>query len=162
MIRRFVPYLFTFLLIVSLCLTSAVPVKAQDEKDVEINRLQTNLKLFDEALSELQAPTPEETAFVYAKGVKTRNGAMQYSVLSNKLKQEFKNKLSNEIWVTGVSSPWVSDYKIIDRKRTSDIYKIIIKFNWATSTGPFGSTEEELTISKENGKWRIMNIRQVI
>jgi hypothetical protein len=149
------------IMFVSLSLAAAIPIKAQDEKDVEIHKLQTNLRLFDEALSELQAPTPEETALVYAKGVKSRNGAMQYSLLSNKLKAEFRKKMGNEIWVTGVSSPWVSNYKIISKKKASGVHKITIKFNWATSTGSAGSTQEELTIAKENGKWRIININNI-
>jgi hypothetical protein len=154
-------YLIIPIVFVSVSLAAAIPIKAQDEKDIEIHKLQTNLRLYDEALSELQAPTPEETALVYAKGVKVRNGVMQYSVISNKLKEEFRKRMGNGIWVTGVSSPWVSDYKIISRKRSAGVHKITVKFNWATSAGPAGDTKEELTITKENGKWSIMNIRQV-
>jgi hypothetical protein len=79
--------------------------------------------------------------------------------MSNSLKEVFKKEMWNEYWVTGVSSPWVSDYKIISNKRGFIAYKITIRFNWATSSGPAGSTVEELTIAKENGKWRIVRIK---
>ena len=154
-------YLMIPIVFVSLFLADAIAVKAQDGKDIEIHKLQTNLRLYDEALSELQAPTPEETALVYAKGVEVRNGVMQYSVFSDKLKAKFKQKMGNEIWVTGVSSPWVSSYKIINKKKTAGVHKITVKFNWATSTGPAGSTQEELTIAKEKGKWRVISIRDI-
>jgi hypothetical protein len=159
--RMFKTFLSIFILVISLSFASTALVKAQDEKDTEIHKLQTNIKLFDEAINELEACTPMEAALVYAKGVRNRNGAMQYAVFSNKLKEEFRQKIGGGIWVTGVSSPWVSDYEIVSEKKNNNAYKIILKFNWATSTGPAGSTKEELTIAKENGKWRIMNIRQL-
>lgn len=147
------------IIVAFLLIPSTGTVKAQDEKDIKISELETKLKLYDEALNELQAGNPEETALIYAKGVQKRNGVMQYSVMSNSLKEVFKKEMWNEYWVTGVSSPWVSDYKIISNKRGFIAYKNTIRFNWATSSGPAGSTIEELTIAKENGKWRIVRIK---
>lgn len=155
--RWFIISVIAFLLAIG----SLIPIKAEDEKDIKINELQTQLKLYDEALNELQALTPEETALVYAKGVKNRNGIMQYSVLSQRLKEVFKKEMWNEHWVTGVSSPWVADYEIVSNKKAIIAYKVTVKFNWATSTGSAGSTQEQLTIAKEDGKWRIVNIKPI-
>lgn len=160
MIKRFkINFVFPIIVIVLVVSASSSAV-AQDEKDTKIYQLQANLRLYDEALNELQAPTPEETALVYAKGVKTRNGVMQYSVLSNRLKEQFKKNMDRDIWVTGVSSPWVSGYKIISNKKAAGVSRITLRFNLDTSTGSAGSTKNELTIAKENGKWRIININQ--
>jgi hypothetical protein len=161
MVRGFRSYIAILLMITVLLIPSVVIVKAQDEKDIKINEFETKLRLYDEAINELQAPSAEETALVYAKGVQKRNGVMQYSVMSNSLKEVFKKEMWNEYWVTGVSSPWVSSYKIVSKKGVVIAHKITIEFSWATSSGPACITQEELTIAKEDGKWRIVRIKAV-
>lgn len=149
------------LAVLFLVISSVGPIKAEDVKDIKIHELETKLKLYDEALKELNTSSPEETAIIYAKGVKGRNGVMQYSVMSDSLKEVYKEEMWNEYWITGVSSPWVEDYRIVSKKRGFISYKITVKFNWATSAGSAGSTQEELTIAKEKGKLKIVRIKSL-
>ena len=61
------------------------------------------------------ALAPEEPGSVnsWAKGVKTRNGALQYAVMSPELERNIT--MSFQGWSTGVSSPWADSYEITER-----------------------------------------------
>lgn len=161
MLKKILGYCIVPIVSILIVIAFVSPVKAQDEKDIKIQQLEANLRLYDEALRELGAPTPEATALVWAKGIATRNGVMQYSVLNNKLKEEFKKSMEGQIWVTGTSSPWVVKYAVVDNKKTGDTYEITVEFTWATSAGPAGKTKSKLTILKEDGKWRISRYEEV-
>lgn len=78
------------------------------------------------------------------------------------MKKEFKEELyksQHTSWVTGYSSPWVSNYEIINIEKVSEFkYKFDINFNWSTSDGPKDSTKTTITTTKINNKWCISNI----
>jgi hypothetical protein len=154
-LKRILSTITFSLLLILLSSVFITPIKAQDDKDVKIQQLEANLRLFDEALREISPSTPKETALIWAKGIATRNGAMQYSVLSDRLKEEFRKKMEGQIWVTGTSSPWVIGYALTDTKKVGESYEVTVEFSWGTSAGPAGKTQSKLTILKEGGKWRI-------
>jgi len=87
--------------------------------------------------------------------VKSRNGAIQYSLLTDKLKVEQYNFFKDLNFVTGTSSPWIDSYgisKIEDGK-----YKIV--FNWKTSApSPMTDTITYITIVTEAGQTRISSL----
>lgn len=158
---------------VCILLSSIMPIKAeslvtsylkQDNKVVEtINNQEqdANISLFKDALNEFGATSPILAAKLWAKGIKTRNGALQYAVMCSQLKVEFEKSLPYApSWVTGVSSPWVSKYEIVGSKRINDTsYEYKIKFYWATSSGESEPTVSTLTIAKEKGIWCICKIK---
>lgn len=77
--------------------------------------------------------SPDEAVEKWAYGVKYRNGALQYAVLSPSLKNIRKASYERVNWVTGVSSPWVDSYDI--NKLKEDEYEVT--FHLKTSTGPY-------------------------
>jgi hypothetical protein len=119
--------------------------------------------MLKDALNELGATTPKDAINIWSKGIKTRNGYLQYYVLCDHMKHEFKEELSKSqrisSWVTGYSSPWVSSYDIVNIEKINPLkYKFTINFNWATSTGPYDSTKVTITTTKIDNKWCISDI----
>lgn len=151
----------------------ACPNCSDELKDNEANCANDNLKeqeglncklsLYEEALNHLTPCTAEAAADLWAKGVKSRNGILQYSIMDNQLKQKFKEEMvknKNLCWITGTSSPWVENYKIINSKKIDNTnYQYTIKFQWVTSTGPAEPSENKLIVGQEDGKWRVKEIK---
>lgn len=152
---------------------SACPNCSDEVKDNEVNCASDNigeveglnckLSLYEETLNHIAACTPEATADLWAKGVKSRNGVLQYSMMSSELKQKFKAEMiqnKNLCWVTGTSSPWAENYKIISSKKIDNTnYQYIIKFQWVTSAGSADPSQNKLLIGQEEGKWKIKEIK---
>ncbi|MGL5713083.1 MAG: hypothetical protein ACRCXT_20795 [Paraclostridium sp.] len=128
----------------------------------QIESLNGKISLLEDAISELGASTPNDAANIWAKGIKVRNGYLQYYVSCNKMQEKFKEELSKSkktSWVTGYSSPWVSSYDIKSIEHINSLnYKFTIIFNWATSTGPKDSTKAIITVTKTNNNWCISDI----
>lgn len=129
----------------------------------KIESLEGTIDMLKDALNELGAFTPNDAINIWSKGIQVRNGYLQYYVLCDNMKHEFKEELSKSqrisSWVTGYSSPWVSSYDVvkIDKINPSK-YKSNIIFNWATSSGPYDSTEVTVTTTKIGNKWCISDI----
>jgi len=127
------------------------------------NKIVEHIGLAEEALKEFGAVSGEEAAKLWAKGMMTRNGVLQYAVMSNELQQEFKNHLSdanNTSWVTGNSSPWITGYEIVEQIDVSSKVKLYkIKFNLATAEGEENPVYNTLTIMCNDNKWSISSIR---
>jgi len=68
----------------------------------ELVSLQRQVKLLQEAVA---PATPREAVEKWAKGLKDRNGALQYAVLSPELKDQNLYSYESCRWVTGTSSP---------------------------------------------------------
>lgn len=99
----------------------------------QLDLLQRQVRLLEEAIA---PKTPREAVETWAKGVKERNGALQYAVLSPELKEQKRDDYENCGWVTGVSSPWIGGYHIISESKTAeDTWTYDIKYSWETSSG---------------------------
>ncbi|OQB25529.1 MAG: hypothetical protein BWY11_00289 [Firmicutes bacterium ADurb.Bin182] len=117
--------------------------------------------LLIEAMDGVGVCNPYDAPNIWAKGLKKRNAAMQYSVLSNKLKNPYKKQLEKTFpnWVTGVSSPWVEDVTIAGAEKPAENeYVFDLKVYTMTSAGPAGEYDARLTVSLEDGFWRISDI----
>lgn len=115
--------------------------------------------LFDNQILEFtRLGTAKECAQMYAKAVMERKGAIQYGLLSSKLRAAKKAGFEDMNWVTGVSSPWVTGFDITDNGK--GIYKIV--FHWATSTGKSPDSTTSITIESVPGQeyWEITNITE--
>lgn len=98
---------------------------------------------------------------VWAKGVIMRNGAMQYSVMTKQLKSTYQKQLESTFpnWVTGVSSPWVSDYVISEIKKISESTVLYtLSFSTKTSEGFYKKYKAELTVVKNEDFYRISSV----
>ncbi|HAA25506.1 MAG TPA: hypothetical protein DCE11_05225, partial [Ruminiclostridium sp.] len=74
---------------------------------------------------------PYATVKTWAEGVKTRDGKLQYSIMSQNLKDEYYPIFDALGWVTGVSSPWVESYEIAETHMPGDDsyrYKVSVSF----------------------------------
>ena len=118
-------------------------------------------ELLQRALNEFGALTPENAALLWGKGVKERNGALQYAVMSDELKKVYKENLDKNYpaWVTGFSSPWVDKFEIIENKRVSKgEYEVVMQFSLATSAGSEGKHLAKLSIFNEGKFWVINHV----
>ncbi|MGL6105963.1 hypothetical protein [Romboutsia sp.] len=129
---------------------------------VYIQQIEEKNKLLIQALDSLGAKSKDEVVYIYAQGVKNRSGPLQYAVMCKELKKDFvktMEKDKNYAWVTGFSSPWISNYEIIYNKQNKDkSYTVTIKFSWETSSGPYNSSETNINIKEQNGIWCITSI----
>lgn len=120
---------------------------------------QRRIELLEQALA---PPTAEAAAHEWAEAVKTRNGAWQYALMNEELRNEYREEFEAANWVTGFSSPWVERYWITKEKvdPNGDV-TFRIKFDWYTSAGYFGSNYAVLKVHNydagtKNGKWLIV------
>lgn len=94
--------------------TQTVRIK-KDEASLERRML-----LLEKAL---MLGTAKETVETWARGIETRNGALQFVTLSPMLKAAYEPGFESSGWVTGTSSPWVVKYTISDLKEIPDSQK---------------------------------------
>ncbi|HHV51598.1 MAG TPA: hypothetical protein GXX54_07870 [Clostridiales bacterium] len=118
-------------------------------------------RLLMEAMDMVGACEPKTAAEIWASGLVKRSAALQYSVMAKELKAEYARQLEETApnWVTGVSSPWVDSYKILNIKDSNQNQKTIeIEFALATSTGPAGEYNATLYLTQDGEFWRISNL----
>lgn len=113
--------------------------------------------------------TPEEVADTWAKGVKARNGAVQYALMSTDLKRKELSSFEAANWVTGTSSPWIESYDMLDKKKVSDDeYEFTVRFNKKLSNDPLTyTTTNKITVHRYSDsqtgaiEWLIRQIAQI-
>ncbi|MBK1811815.1 hypothetical protein JHL18_14435 [Clostridium sp. YIM B02505] len=133
-------------------------------KDTLITHEQTKAQvyLFKQALDEFGATSPEQVISIWTKTEKTRNGVYHYSVACKELKTKIIENLGNPkdtYWIYGVSSPWLDRYEVISKNKISDTeYMVKLKFFWSTSSGPFNTTENTLSIIKDGDTWCVNKV----
>lgn len=137
------------------CRHVSIFAAAQDADKYEVRS-----RLLTEAMREVGVCSAHGAAAVWAKGVESRSGAMQYSVMSAALKIQYAKQLEKNApnWVTGVSSPWIEDYSIESVNESDGCSIMRLVFLVLSSTGPAGEYEARLTIIGEDGFWRIESI----
>lgn len=157
--------LLTVIVIIAIIILSSLIINFVDMEYVatalNINKYEVRSDLLITAMDNVGVCKPEDAANVWSNGLKARSAAMQYSVMTKKLKTQYTNQLeeSSPNWVTGMSSPWVDSYKISETEKVDEnCFVLRIKFSTKTSTGPAGDYNAKLTIIKENGFWRISDI----
>lgn len=121
----------------------------------------SKVRLLEDAIEELGAVSPEKAIEVWSKGLSERSAAMQYCVMTDALKETYLNDLKNnncDYWITGVSSPWVEDYEIINSTvLNDDSYEYDIKYNTMTSDGGY-YFNVKLTLVKDGDYWKISDV----
>ena len=103
---------------------------------------------------------PLEAVNSWAKGVKTRNGALQYAVMSPELREEYYDELSQG-WSTGVSSPWVEGFEITERAVENGTYKFDVTFTYTDSTKNTFTETQFVTVQKFEENWFVADINKV-
>ncbi len=128
-----------------------------DIKEIEAQKAQ--VQLLEEALA---PKDPLAAAKTWAEGAKTRNGAVQYAVMSPELKKESYSGLVDSNWATGVSSPWVLGYEITEKYNfNNEIYRFEIDLTYTDSTKSTFSTKEYITVKNYDGNWLVSSIEKI-
>ena len=125
------------------------------------NKYEVRNELLMEAMNNVGVCDADAAANVWASGLKKRSAALQYSVMTEKLKKNYEKELETTApnWVTGVSSPWVESYRIVKTEAPSRNQRtILLNFSTLTSTGPAGDYNAQLTIKQEGDFWLISDI----
>lgn len=132
----------------------------QNTRTVRINdEEKQNLKRRLEELESAVIPTSaKEAALSWGKAVKNRNGALQYAILSPELQEKYRGYYQNSNWVTGVSSPGVESFDIIDAKESDNTGEFTISYKLITSTGSAGSCFDRITTQRLNNGWHITKL----
>lgn len=129
--------------------------------DVKKMALEGRDKLFEKFTEYYNPNSPDEVVELWAKGVQERNGIFQYAALNKGLKEKFKAMAEERgSWVTGFSSPWVESYKITKEKVNQSTWEYKIVFKATTSAPETYTWHATLIISKEENKWRIIDIQK--
>ncbi|MGB9661278.1 MAG: copper amine oxidase N-terminal domain-containing protein [Moorellaceae bacterium] len=123
---------------------------------------QSGCKLRVELLEEALAPnTPREALDRWVEGVRARNGALQYAVLSPELKKQKYEEFESCGWITGTSSPWVENCEIIKETQAPDGSRMYeVKLNLMTSTGPAGSYLTKVNVKQYGQHWFIDRLEE--
>lgn len=117
--------------------------------------------LLKDAMNYVGVDTAKKTVDVWSEGLKQRSAAIQYSVMTKKLKDIYEKDLKerNANWVTGMSSPWVDSYEITNEKKVNDKTQVFeVEYNTATSTGVSEPFTVILEVIKDNDFWRISKV----
>jgi len=147
---------------IAICLACVVPGSTRSSAAVNSGSVYpVRNQLLIEALDHVGVCGQDSAATVWAEGLRLRNAAMQFSVMSPALLTEYARQLESTFpnWVTGVSSPWIECYEIsgiTPLKETKA--EIRLKFTTATSTGVAGSHCATLTVERDGAFWRIAGI----
>jgi len=113
----------------------------------------------EEAVAAKDALTAAET---WAQGVKTRNGALQYAVMTPELQKEWYQKFAESNWSTGTSSPWVEKYKVTEKSIiNNEAIKYEVVFTYTDSTQSTFSMREYVTVKKQGASWHVSSLEKV-
>ena len=127
----------------------------------KVDRYKVHTELLLEAVEELGVCTPDAAVEVFIKSIQNRNGAMMYTILSDSLKKDYLTRLeeNSPYWVTGVSSPWVSQVDVLKkRERKEGCYEYELLVKTLTSAGPDREFQGELTIQRDKDFYKICRI----
>lgn len=118
----------------------------------QVNPYKTRSELLMEATWYTGVFTPEEAANVWAKGLEMRSAAMQYTVMTDALKQDYAGQLDalRSNWVTGMSSPSVVNHTLSEIKKTDKTHtEIVIKLEVAATASPSDFYNAKLWLVRE-------------
>lgn len=124
-----------------------------NETDKEASTLAQQLSLLQSALA---PETAKEAAESWGKAISMRNGAFQYALFTQELKEKAEPYFKQEGWVTGGSSPWVETWEVTGEKKRGDAtYEYTVTFALASSTGYFGKESATITVKNVKRNWYI-------
>ena len=139
------PFGLSIVLLGLSAMNSAKPaISTQSQTESE----QRRISLLEKALI---PQTAEDAALTWAEGVQTRNGALQFAVLSPELQTKMKADYVAMNWITGVSSPWVERYQITRQVQQDKGWKFEIEYEMMTSTGLAGTQSDRIRVAQLNG-----------
>ena len=172
--RFFTRSLIASVIISTMCLASAFGITSKNNIDVhdnpdnyinisggDIYQCSVQRDLLKDAMNYVGVGSPEKAVEVWSEGLKQRSAAIQYSVMTKELRDIYENDLKQTYpnWVTGISSPWVEGYEIVNEKKVNDkTHCFEVRYDTATSTGPATPFTVILVVINNNDFWRISKV----
>ncbi|WP_165972068.1 YCF48-related protein [Paenibacillus piri] len=117
---------------------------------------QRQIELLQSAIAPSSAQAAVQT---WADAVKSRNGAVQYAVLSPALQGQTVKQYEELGWVTGTSSPWVESYQLSAGVKSDAGINYDVQFQLKTSSGDAGVEKAKVTAGSLDGKWFITGLQ---
>ena len=130
-----------------------------DSTELEARKLQ--ITKLEEAVKTLLPKDHLGIVKTWAEGVKIRNGALQYVVMSPELQKEMYDYFVSLGWVTGTSSPWVESYEITEKYESEKVYRYEVEFTYTDSTGAKFTEKQFVTVKDFDGFWLISAIENI-
>ena len=91
--------------------------------------------------------SPQAAVEAWAHSVQTRNGGLQFAILSSELRQVHQTTYEESAWMTGASSPWIESYRVIEEiQEAADLWHFEIEYKLMTSTGSAGTTTQHIEV----------------
>jgi hypothetical protein len=157
--RKFILYLLLFAWLASMTAAAVPPEITAQPGQVDPYRTRSELLMI--ATDYTGVFTPEQAAGLWAEGLIRRSAALQYTVMTKKLKAVYAGQLDalRSNWVTGMSSPSVQDYTIIKFNKMGDGHaEIGLSIEVGATWSPSELYEASLWLLREDGFWRIDRI----
>ncbi|MEH7110189.1 hypothetical protein [Bacillus sp. JJ1764] len=103
----------------------------------------------------LHVGEPKQAVELWILGVNNRSGAVQYAMLSPSLQKQSRRRFEQTRWVTGQSSPSVSNFRFTKVEKLSESkMRYTVKYNLWASYGDFGGGHKIITVEKNQEPFR--------
>ncbi len=127
--------------------TSSERSQSQPSQEQQLFILEQQVARLEEAIA---PQSPLAAVKIWAEGMKSRNGALQFAVLSDELRQKLKANFvtSTATWVTGASSPWFTGYRITRQTKRGNGWEFEVQYPMQTSSGSFGTYIQQVEVEQ--------------
>jgi hypothetical protein len=113
----------------------------------------------DQFIRGLAPKSPDQALQTYVNGLQNRNAALQYAALSEELKKQVLPQFEKFNWVTGGSSPWISNWNTTSHTNVDEhTIRYEVQLNRATSAGPEPAVNLTITVSQQQDHWFVSDI----
>lgn len=115
-------------------------------EDGHLNPLEIQLMSF---MTGLMVSEPKLAVELWILGVNNRSGAVQYAMLSPLLQKKSRSKFEQTRWITGQSSPSVSNFRFTKVEKLSESkMQYTVEYDLWASYGNFGSGQKVIIVEK--------------
>lgn len=100
-------------------------------------------------LNGLMVTEPKQAVELWILGVNNRSGAVQYAMLAPALRKQSRSKFEETHWITGQSSPSVSNFRFTNVEKLSETQmRYTVVYDLFASYGDFGGGQKMITVEK--------------
>lgn len=128
--------------------TNGTPLSFEEEfnEGKQLNPLESQLMSF---MTGLMVAEPKQAVELWIFGVNNRSGAVQYAMLSPSLRKQSRIKFEQTHWITGQSSPSVSNFRFTKVEKLSESkMRYTVKYDLETSTEILVSGQKIIIVEK--------------
>ncbi|HJF31615.1 MAG TPA: hypothetical protein K8V56_07535 [Sporosarcina psychrophila] len=115
-------------------------------KGKQLTPLESQLMSF---MTGLMVTEPKQAVELWLFGVNGRSGAVQYAMLSASLRKQSRSKFEQTHWITGQSSPSVSNFRFTKVEKLSESkMRYTVKYDLWASYRDFDSGQKIIIVEK--------------